>query len=276
MEDKFTVKERNMLLDSTKPYYFKAAYFGFIVGDTLGVPYKLKENQEPGTWSGNTSSMLATMQAIINKNGMAQAGEIKKQLVNFIKHGMYTIDGVVFDTGITVTKNIMSHARKKNESYFVNYSKNSNDNSAIIRMLPIAFLNTTDFKTLSIAKLTNNHFISDYCCLEYINIIRHRGKINNLFRDIAELSEEEVKSTNYVMDTLEAIIWCITNTDNYKDAVLKAISLGGNTNTLAALVGSIAGCLYGYEDIPKEWIDNLKMLEYLNVMYEEFIKVLYY
>jgi ADP-ribosylglycohydrolase len=60
-----------------------------------------------------------------------------------------------------------------------------------------------------------------------------------------------------VLHTLDAVMWCLFNTDNYKDAVLKAVNLGGDTDTIAALTGGIAGLYYGMESIPTEWLDAL-------------------
>ena len=57
-----------------------------------------------------------------------------------------------------------------------------------------------------------------------------------------------------MLSTLEASVWCFLNTDNYKDAVLKAINLGGDTDTIAALTGGLAGVYYGYDAIPQIWI----------------------
>ena len=71
-------------------------------------------------------------------------------------------------------------------------------------------------------------------------------------------SEEEIKSTGFVLHTLESSLWCILNTNNYKDAVLKAVNLGDDTDTTAAVTGGLAGIIYGFDNIPKEWIDKLK------------------
>ena len=58
--------------------------------------------------------------------------------------------------------------------------------------------------------------------------------------------------------TLEAAVWCILNTDNYRDCILKAVNLGEDTDTVAAVAGAVAGLAYGYDSIPKGWIDNSK------------------
>jgi ADP-ribosylglycohydrolase len=75
--------------------------------------------------------------------------------------------------------------------------------------------------------------------------------------DFANLPEDEIKSTGYVVDTLEAAVWCLLTTDSYRECVLKAVNLGGDTDTIAAVAGGLAGALYGYEGIPGEWRDTL-------------------
>ena len=71
--------------------------------------------------------------------------------------------------------------------------------------------------------------------------------------DFKNLEEDKIKSTGYVVDTLEASIWCLLNTDSYEDAVLKGVNLGEDTDTTGAVIGGLAGLYYGYENIPEEW-----------------------
>lgn len=72
----------------------------------------------------------------------------------------------------------------------------------------------------------------------------------------------------YVVDTLEAAVWCLLTTDNYRDGVLKAVNLGDDTDTVAAVAGGLAGALYSYEAIPKEWRDALIKRDYIEEMCE--------
>ncbi len=81
-------------------------------------------------------------------------------------------------------------------------------------------------------------------------------------------TEDAIRSTGYVVDTLEAVIWCLRTTDNYKDCVLKAVNLGDDTDTIAAIAGGLAGALYGYNAIPKEWLNALLKREYIEEMCE--------
>ena len=77
------------------------------------------------------------------------------------------------------------------------------------------------------------------------------------------LKEEEIKSSGYVVDTLEAAIWCLLNTNNYSNCVLKAVNLGEDTDTVAAVAGGLAGIAYGAEDIPREWLKKLAKGDYI-------------
>lgn len=75
--------------------------------------------------------------------------------------------------------------------------------------------------------------------------------------DIAELKEDDIRSTGDVIDTLEASIYCFLNTESYQGAVLKAVNLGDDTDTIAAITGSMAGLYYGFDDIPAKWVNTL-------------------
>ena len=72
-----------------------------------------------------------------------------------------------------------------------------------------------------------------------------------------------------MVDTLEAAVWCLLTTDNYKDCVLKAVNLGSDTDTVAAIAGGLAGALYGDEAIPKEWRNALIRRAYIEAMCEQ-------
>ena len=76
--------------------------------------------------------------------------------------------------------------------------------------------------------------------------------------DIVTWPREDVRSTGYVLDTLGAALWCAWKTDNYRDCVLAAVNLGDDTDTTACVAGALAGAMYGYGDIPEEWIDALR------------------
>jgi ADP-ribosylglycohydrolase len=101
----------------------------------------------------------------------------------------------------------------------------------------------------------------------YGNLDGFKGELKfyeNLKRkDFKTLGEEEIKSSGYVVDTLEAALWCLLNSDSYSSCVLKAVNLGSDTDTVAAVAGGLAGIFYGYESIPAEWIDTIARRDYI-------------
>ena len=80
--------------------------------------------------------------------------------------------------------------------------------------------------------------------------------------------------TIYVVDTLEVVLWVLLSTSTYKDAILIAINLGDDTDTVGAITGLIAGLLYGYNSIPQEWLNNLYRREYIESMCNKFERLL--
>lgn len=90
---------------------------------------------------------------------------------------------------------------------------------------------------------------------EYASELKHFSKLFDA--GFAKLPESEIKSSGYVVATLEAAIWCLLNTKTYEECVLKAVNLGSDTDTVAAVAGALAGCLYGLEGIPEKWFEGL-------------------
>lgn len=110
--------------------------------------------------------------------------------------------------------------------------------------------------------------LSCKCYLETIDdkqTIYEIGKYARLWNldTFKNLDEDNIKSAGYVVDTLEAAIWCFLNTDSYKDCVLKAVNLGDDTDTVGAVAGGLAGLYYGLEEIPAEWIELLPKKEWI-------------
>ena len=72
------------------------------------------------------------------------------------------------------------------------------------------------------------------------------------------------------MHSLEAGIWCLLTTNNYTEAVLKAVNLGMDTDTTGAITGGLAGLLYGYGNIPGKWINQLAGNDEIEKLAERF------
>lgn len=90
---------------------------------------------------------------------------------------------------------------------------------------------------------------------------------------IGELNRDEVRSSGYVVDTLEAALWCLWHTNTYRDCVLLAVNLGEDTDTVAAVAGGLAGILYGCgseSGIPDEWISQIACKDWIKELCSKF------
>lgn len=77
---------------------------------------------------------------------------------------------------------------------------------------------------------------------------------------------DAVRSDGYVVDTLNAAVWCLVTTGSYRECALKAVNLGHDTDTIAAIAGGLAGLWYGYDSIPKEWLEVIQRRKWIEDM----------
>ena len=285
------------------------AVLGFVVGDALGVPVEFKSrfeldekpvidmrgfgtyNQPPGTWSDDSSMTLATIENLADW----KQPEPYQCMVNFsdwLFGGHFTPYGKAFDVGNTTRKAITNFVDGV-KPWGLN-GEWDNGNGALMRMLPLAFLPGDITEKLRVtreyAALTHSHELNLLACEFFVEVvdtlirgvdswlesayslITFRGDPKGAFARIpriGELTRDEIKSTGYVIDTLEAALWCFITTDNYRDAVLTAVNLGGDTDTIAAIVGGLAGLKYGECAIPGEWLKQIARLDYIRGLLDD-------
>lgn len=98
--------------------------------------------------------------------------------------------------------------------------------------------------------------LADHENLEYYD------RLHNL-DSFGDLPEDSIRSTGYVVDTLEAAVWSLVNTDSFADALLKAVNLGCDTDTVGAVCGGLAGLYYGYDAIPVDWLAALQQRDWI-------------
>ena len=176
-----------------------------------------------------------------------------------------------------------------------------------MRMLPIAlycFYKNEDIYDIvkNTSSITHAHEISVMGCYIYVNYVVNilngidkftsynmikkldyqkyfnEDTINTyhsiLVDNIESYPIDYIKSTGYIKDTLDTVFWVILNSNSYKEAIIGAINMGGDTDTIGAITGSIAGILYGFEAIPHKWLQKMKRLDYLENMAQKLDNVL--
>ncbi len=108
------------------------------------------------------------------------------------------------------------------------------------------------------------------------NEIRYESKIYGRLWEIEsfiKLDEDEIKSTGYVLDTLEAAVWCFLNTDSFEECVLRAVNLGEDTDTVGAVAGGLAGLFYGFDSIPWKWLEQIAKREWIDELVDGFMNL---
>ena len=95
-----------------------------------------------------------------------------------------------------------------------------------------------------------------------------------LKEDIRKLKIDEINSSGYIVDTLETSFWCLLTNSSYEDTIIEAVNLGQDTDTIAAICGSMAGIIYGMNSFPSRWLDKLQQKDYLFNLFIKFEKII--
>ncbi len=257
-------------------------------------------NVPRGTWSDDTSMSLAALDSLAS--GEIDYDDIMQNFVKWCFEDKYTANNEAFDIGRTCFNAISLYkdSTVKNPLACGMSDEYSNGNGSLMRINP--FVLYLYYKNMDISEklevihnassLTHAHERSKIACgiysfvlwellgapykdyiqkglrkaKEYYRDSIELSKYHRLFNGIEDLTIDEIKSSGYVVDALEAAIWCLLTTKDYKECVLRAVNLGGDTDTIAAIAGGLAGALYGYDSIPKEWMNILLRRDYIEEM----------
>ena len=265
----------------------KDAVYGLAIGDACGVPFEFKERgsfiasgmtgygthfQPEGTWSDDTSMALAICDSI-REQGRIDCVDIRKKFRAWIDDARYTANGVVFDFGAT-TYYALQQGKGLN-------GPSNKGNGSIMRAIPLAFTDATDEEVGEVSAITHSHVVVREGCQYYIQIAKkllEGRELADILRDyshitrgpyerlskVAELREVEIDGSGYVASTLEAALWAVVNSGSFKDAILRAVNLGDDTDTVAAVAGGLAGIIYGIEGMPADWVDTLRNKELID------------
>lgn len=267
------------------------AIMGLAVADALGVPYEFRQRdafkatgmigygthgQPMGTWSDDTSMTLATISSLC-ECGEIDLEDIAAAFAQWLKYAHFTPWGEVFDIGRTTQQAILRWLNGYDEDQCGLSGEQDNGNGSLMRILPLAFLECTDRQISEVSALTHAHPVSMDACIIYITIAKnllHGVPLPDAiylaagYSSLPEfdrlptlwaLRREDIRSSGYVVDTLEAALWCLLNTDSYRDCVLTAVNLGDDTDTVAAVAGGLAGIVYGIggaRGVPQEWVEK--------------------
>ena len=245
-----------------------------------------------GTFSDDSSMMFCLAESLVEGYDV---NDIAENFQKWMHEGYWTADGEVFDVGIATRKAINRLRVVKHPTEAGSTAERDNGNGSLMRILPLAVY-AKDLSiderceiVKQVSSITHAHSRSVLACIYYIefalNILEaetiEEAYLNTNFwlriyleenteyqtesifferilnGSLLELSENEIKSSGYVIDSLEAAIWCLLHSNSYEECILKAVNLGEDTDTIACIAGGIAGVFYDVKTIPEHWINQL-------------------
>ncbi len=262
-------------------------------------------NQPPGTWSDDSSLTFCLAEALTQNFDLNIIGN---NFIKWLHHNFWTARGEVFDVGISTRQAIFNLEQSIQPELAGGFDESSNGNGSLMRILPLLFyiLNKPINERFEIIKqvssITHGHIRSVIACFYYLEFAQQIIEGNDKFEiyknlqsnitnylttlsinpseialfdrllknEIHKLSSDKIESSGYVLHTLEASIWCLLTTDSYKEATLKAVNLGSDTDTTGAVTGGLAALLYGFENIPAEWTKQIARKDDIENLAERF------
>lgn len=282
--------------------YLKSGMLGLIVADAFGVPFEFKErdtfkvtgmtgygthNQPAGTWSDDSSMVLATLDSMLETKKL-DCDDVMERFVRWFDENEYCPHGECFDIGHTTLTAVGKYKNGYSATRCGGRGFNDNGNGSLMRILPIAFVEHTVDDILDLSSLTHAHEISLMSCRLYVQIAENlmsgmskEDAITHLrccvdecekIPQMKDYPREKIRSSGYVIDTFEAAVWSFVNSESYSECVIKAVELGGDTDTVAAIAGGLAGIYYGIggeNGIPEEWIDTLARKDWIMGMLDK-------
>jgi ADP-ribosyl-[dinitrogen reductase] hydrolase len=285
---------------------FRGSLLGLACGDAVGTTVEFKRRGSfepvtdmvgggpfhlaPGNWTDDTSMALCLATSLLDCGGFDPKDQMDRY-TRWMREGYLSSNGQCFDVGLTVTKALREYWRTGNPFSGTSDPKSAG-NGCLMRLVPVPMFYFADRDTaiaMSGESARTTHGAPE--CIEASrlfgamlhaalsgssknDILLNHGlsgfeseKIEAIANGIYfSKSLEGIRGSGYVVESLEAALWCFQRTDNFRDAVLAATNLGHDADTTAAICGQLAGGYYGETGIPEEWLTRLAMAHEIGVL----------
>jgi len=263
-----------------------------------GGPFNLK----PGQWTDDTSMALCLAESLHERCCFDPSHQMDLYL-DWWQNGLYSSTGACFDIGNTVSKALNTYSDTKNP-YSGPVDEYSAGNGSLMRLCPVVmFFASNESNAIEKAgdssKTTHGNQQSVDACRYFAGLLlgAFRGEtkktlLSEMYSPVKGLWElkplcwqveavargsykskgrDDIKSSGYVIDSLEAALWAFESTESFESGLIKAVNLGGDADTVGAIYGQIAGAYYGELGIPFKLIAPLSKFHYFYFFAEEFV-----
>ncbi|PTT79303.1 ADP-ribosylglycohydrolase [Pelomonas sp. HMWF004] len=279
---------------------YRGALLGLTCGDAVGttVEFMPRRSFAPmtdmlgggpfslaaGKWTDDTSMALCLAESLIQTSRCDPADQMARY-ANWYEWGYWSSTGVCFDIGLT-TKGAIHQFLLTGNPLSGSSDPDSAGNGSLMRLAPIALRYGHDEGLVQeMAALSSRTTHAAPECLDACRVLSVvlsralRGEPKKRVLDLTGLpiqsdriralvasdhkskSAAQVSGSGYVVDSLEAALWCYAMHDNFRDAVLEAVNLGDDADTTGAIVGQLAGAAYGASGIPDAWLRRLHLAD---------------
>lgn len=246
-------------------------FVGGAVGDALGAPLEfcsatvgaqLTEMQgggvhdtAPGEWTDDTAMMMCIADAYCGF-GQFAPGPIAKNFQRWAKYGEFGTRDYVFDIGNT-TRSAIDRIEAAHV-YAGSIAYNQNGNGSIMRLAPIIIANCRKVdqaigQSVAVALMTHGTAAT----VTYTSRLASELYHGFTSPDPVLMERGTGKSDGSVMGCYASAWESVLATSCFEDALVHAVNKGGDADTVGAVTGMIAGRIYGYDSIPKRWLDVL-------------------
>jgi ADP-ribosylglycohydrolase len=260
--------------------------------------------QPAGTWSDDGALFLCTAESLVGEvPDLELAGRL---YVRWLREGHWAVGGKVFDVGGATRAALDRIASGTPAASAGGAGETDNGNGSLMRILPVAlrFADASPDELVSYAMrwsaITHRHVRSQLACAYYCLVVQqcmqgaapaatlktsgeNFAPLLNRFSaerptfakmldgNFAKIGRADIRSGGYVIETLEAAIWCLLQGGTFADIVLRGVNLGGDTDTTACVAGGLAGVWLGIGVIPERWTEALAKNPPLGDLIERFV-----
>ena len=256
-------------------------------------------HQPPGTWSDDGALMLALLDSL-TKVGFDPEDQGQRMLA-WRAEGAYTPDGVAFDIGDT-TRRSLARLRAGAPAIEAGIAEvTANGNGSLMKILPMALydLEIPDAELIRRAcltsRITHGHPRAQVACALYCLVVSQilAGEEPAEAMTLAQLDlrfylkenhdEAFLAATEFVLAwpgrNGSGVVWdafwsawdSFAGASSYEETIKRAIALGNDTDTTAAIAGGLAGAYWGLEAIPSAWRKGLRGQSLAGPLIEAFL-----
>ncbi len=263
--------------------------FPLVTDMTGGGPFKLK----PGEWTDDTSMALCLAASLIER-GRFNAEDQMRRYCQWMNHGYMSSNGRCFDIGNTVS-NALRSFQSTGKPFSGSTDANSAGNGCLMRLAPVPMFFYPNRKIAIV--MSGRSSRTTHGAAECVEASRLFGAMlfmalsganktdillahgitslkSNRLAAIAsgayqKKSSNDIRGSGYVVESLEAALWCFYQTNTFQEAILQAANLGDDADTTAAICGQLAGAYYGESGIPDHWKERLAMLDEIRMIADQ-------